>query len=124
VQYLRFALVTHDPESFREQGILTAAAEVLEDRSLPALEREAISRLCSWFNANLPVPPILGMDQHFRAVSWFTPEASDAISKMWELKALLEARGIQVQVLRTDDPGSIVHWDSLQVVAVSKRRSR
>jgi hypothetical protein len=43
---------------------------------------------------------------------------------MWDVVAILEAHGIAVELLKTDNPGTIIYEDKWQVIAKPSRRDR
>ena len=47
---------------------------------------------------------------------WFKHDAQDAISRMWDLVALLHTHGQPVRMLRSRNPGRILYEDDFQVV--------
>jgi hypothetical protein len=53
-----------------------------------------------------------------RAISWFKLSATEHVSRMRELVALLEHKDIAVEEFRTDKPGYIVYDDAHQVAAI------
>lgn len=114
---IRFATLAQDPDSGHSSGILVEAHSLRDDGPLSSDEHEHLRLLLSWFTTNLPVPKVLNEVEHRRAISWFKPCAKEAIQKMWELKELLEFHGFHANVLRTNDPGTIVYEDEWQVVA-------
>ena len=119
--YIRFTLLSQDPDSHRKTGILVAANEVRDDGSLPVDEHRKLRELLEWFNRHLPEPKPLDDDGNARALSWFKPGAKVAIRQMWALKALLDAYNFHVEVHKTSDPGTIIYEDDLQVVAKPRK---
>jgi hypothetical protein len=49
-------------------------------------------------------------------VTWFKDDAGDAISRMWDLVAILRESGVPVRLLRSTNPGRIAYEDDFQVV--------
>ena len=114
---IRFATLTTDLDSGRAGGVLVAAHTLRDDGDLTVQEHEELRIALAWFNEHLPIPKALSDPKHRRAISWFKPSAVEAISRMWQLKTLLDSHGHHVDVLRTSDPGTVVHQDDWQVIA-------
>jgi hypothetical protein len=88
-----------------------------------------------WFNVNLRTPfrdekpaqiswrrwrlelgePGSGIDARARSISWI--KATEHVSRLYRLKALVEEAGWLVQEVRTDKPGFVLYEDEHQVVA-------
>jgi hypothetical protein len=58
-----------------------------------------------------------------KAVSWFFPPAQDAIAKVRGPAALLESKGIPVNMMTTTHPGTILYSDTWQVAAKPRKRA-
>ena len=121
---VRFSILEADPDSGQKAGVLVAAHTLRDEGELSAQEHEQVRSALQWFNEHVEVPEVLEAEGNHRAISWFKPAARVAISKMWELKSLLEHHGLHVEVLRTLDPGLVVYEDELQVVAKPRRGQR
>ena len=115
--FIRFSTLEIDPDSGFRCGILVAAHTLRDEDALSISEHQELRDALFWFNENLPVPSQLEACEHRRAISWFKPEANQAIKRMWQLKALLEAHGYNIEVLRSTDPGNILYQDNWQVIA-------
>ena len=118
---IRFAVLAADSDSGRKQGILVAAHTLRDEGDLSVEDHTELRTAIAWFNENIPVPAMLDKPEHRRAISWFKPSANEAIQRMWRLKQLLDTHGLHVDVLRSDEPGTIVYEDDLQVVAKPQR---
>jgi hypothetical protein len=70
-----------------------------------------------WFEEHLPVPPFRASNFPERALCWFFGGRNEALSRMWELVAVLRHKQLPMQVLRTAYPGKILYVDDFQVVA-------
>lgn len=115
--YIRFVLTQVDDASNRRKGLLTASHSLMDSADIDAALRDEIARVLGWFNEHLRVPSVLRQPEHFRAISWFKPEAKRPIQRMWDLTYLLRAHGLVVEVLQTDSPGSVIYEDKWQLVA-------
>lgn len=121
---IRFTVLEKDADSGRTSGVLVAAHTLRDDGDLTVEEHRELRLALLWFNDNLSVPTVLKDPQHRRAISWFKPAAFEAIRRMWQLKGLLDVHGYHVDVLRTTDPGNVVHEDEWQVIAKPRKGQR
>ena len=69
----------------------------------------------------MSIPKILKKREHRRALSWFKPEASEPIRRMWDLAEILKQHEIEIDVFKTNDPGIIIYEDGWQVVAKPRK---
>ena len=121
---IRFVTLATDSDSVRAGGVLVAAHTLRDEGDLTIEEHKDLRNALAWFNEHLPVPTALADPEHRRAISWFKPAAGEAIRRMWQLKALLDSHGQHVSVLRTSDPGTVVHQDNWQVIAKPHKGQR
>lgn len=119
--FIRFVQLERDSNSHRKQGILVACHYLLEEGALLPHEEEAVNTHRDWFMEHLPSPSCLRETGNLRALSWFKSTAAEAIDQMWPLVHVLRSHGIDVEMLKTTDPGVIVYEDEWQVVARPKR---
>ncbi|HVK79493.1 MAG TPA: hypothetical protein VM915_02675 [Verrucomicrobiae bacterium] len=113
---------------------------VLNSETPPDHLRPAILDLARWFNENLRSPfgadgqiarsrtwqrlhqaerkPDTRILPETRSLSWIKESATEHVSKLFHLKALLEQAGWLVEELRTTKPGQIVYEDDHQIVAI------
>lgn len=122
--YLRFALKVHESDAGYRRGILVAAHELRDIGELSAEEHREIHAALAWFNLNLNHPSCLADPSNRRTISWFKPEATKPISRMWALKAILENHGHAVDEHKPDDPGIVLFEDGWQVVAKPHKGER
>ena len=119
--YIRFQTREIDDDSKKPKGFLVAAHELRDSDKISLEEESWLRNELDYFNTHLKVPQILSEDEHFRALSWFKPE-SKMISKVWDIVSFLQENGIHIEVLKTDNPGTIIYSDGHQVVAKPKRK--
>ncbi|UWP90408.1 hypothetical protein [Aliiroseovarius crassostreae] len=104
-------------------GFFVAAYELRDDPELDQYSAQYLEDLLAWFRENLQLPDRFSGAKHdrekefTRGLSWFRPEADEAIDKAWELAAFLEMHGYQIELLKTDRPGNILYADDDQLVA-------
>ena len=118
--YIRFQTQLRCSNTGRPAGIFVAAGRVEDRTTLPDITRDYLQEILSWFNRNLVAPRLTGNER--RGLFWFRCGSQTVISRLWELKYLLEEEGVIVSKLRTEQPGMIVYRDEHQVAAVPSRK--
>ena len=121
---IRFTLLSRDSDSGRKLGILVAAAQLRDEGDISNVEHQKIRIALDWFNSELNIPKILKNPGKQRAISWFKPQATEAISRMWKLKTILDQHDLHVEVHKIDNPGTIIYEDEWQIVAISQKNSK
>jgi hypothetical protein len=121
---LRFVTMNKDQDSGHRQGILVFAHEFRQNNFLTKDDDDFLYSTLNWFNTNLLVPTILENIEHKRAISWFQENALEPIKKMWDLKCFLENHGVYVELIKTQNPGTIIYSDALQIVAKPPKNIR
>lgn len=120
--YIRF-LVGSEQQDYRWlTGAITEARLLRDEGKLARYEVEWLEQVFEWFNTHLPCPPFSDGRWSRDAVSWFRDTASEPLSRMWDVVALLKQHDIPVRVVRTKNPGRIVYEDDFQVVAETRWR--
>ena len=115
--FLRFTILSPDPDTGKNTGILVAAHKLRDEGNLSVDEHRELRLCLQWFNDHLTVPKTYNL-QNKRALAWFKPEAQKPIERMWQLKHILDTQGLHVNVLKTATPGRIVFEDGWQVIAI------
>jgi hypothetical protein len=119
--YIRFVCYQQVESQRQHLGLFQALDEARDCSFSPSWALIQIGEFYDWFKRNLAVP-----DQFSRGgwkgrgqpgLSWFKPVATEHIRHMHQLKLALEACGVQVDILRTRDPGIIIWQDQHQLVA-------
>ena len=120
--FVRFCLLRRDADSHSPQGVFQAAMNLRDAGELESYEEEWLERDLAWLRMHLPSPDCLRDEGNHRAICWFRPTARNAIDRVRGIVALLQSRGVIVQMVTTADPGTIVYEDKWQVVAKPLRR--
>jgi hypothetical protein len=114
--FVRF-VVGSDGQHHKElTGIITEARFLRDRGELTTDEEGRLEDLYDWFNENVPVPPFDTQPFPRDAVAWFRDDAGGPITKMWDIVALLRDHGVEVQLLRSVNPGRVVYEDRVQVL--------
>jgi hypothetical protein len=121
-RYVRFVVSERDDRSDQRRGIFSALYALERRGELAAYELSWFRAAETWFNEHLPQPDRLAWSGRpnapERAISWLKASATEHVSRMRELMALLEHKGIPVEELWTDRPGYVVYEDDHQVAAM------
>jgi len=114
--FVRF-VVGDDGEHHRLLTGIVAEARFLRDNDrLTVEERDRLEDTYQWFNDHVPVPPFATAGWPRDVVSWFKDDATEAISRMWDLIALLRDHDVPTRMLRSARPGKVLYEDAFQVV--------
>jgi hypothetical protein len=121
-EYVRFVIGRKDEDSHVEQGVFQAAAHALEWQNITASDADELNELRAWFSENLEKPPSFGRDKLRLGICWFKSDATEHISRIWEMVRILERNSIYVKKIRTDKPGYVIYEDEWQLVAEPFRK--
>ena len=114
--FIRF-VVGSDGQHHKElTGIITEARLLHERGELTSAEDVRLADLYEWLDEHVPVPPFESGRFPRDAVAWFRDDAGEAVTKMWDIVALLREHGLEVQLLRSANPGRVVYEDRTQVL--------
>jgi hypothetical protein len=114
--FIRF-VVGADGQHHRElTGVVTEVRFLRDDDRLAPEEVVRLDDAYAWFNEHVPVPPFATARWPRDVVTWFKDDASDAISRMWDLVVLLREHSVEVRLLRSINPGRVLYEDDYQVV--------
>ncbi|MFO1017829.1 MAG: hypothetical protein U1E03_09550 [Hyphomonadaceae bacterium] len=123
---IRFVVHRKHWRSGQRSGLFQALTEILEDESAAQL-RPAILDLSKWFDANLRSPfrnstrqsqPDWKIEPQSRSISWIKVASNEHLSRLFQLRALVEQAGWQVDELRTTKPERVLYEDEHQIVAI------
>ena len=123
--FIRFETEHKDKRTGKYTGIFTLAYEVSKDQELEFYQRQKIVELLNYFEKELPVPKKFEASKskgayrsNGQGISWLKSDATEMVSKFWELKIILEDYGHNITVTKSDFIGRIVYSDDFQVVAI------
>ena len=123
--YVRFVCFRLVEGQRQRLGLFQALDEARDCDFAPPWALRVIGETSSWFNENLAVPTQFKQTYGGGGrpcLSWFKPVANEHIKKMHQLKLAVGECGVQVEILTTRDPGSIVWQDEHQLVADPGKR--
>jgi hypothetical protein len=115
--YLRFVVDEKHERSQKRLGILHAIRYLRDDGELSDDEIGQTDKLMEWFATHLRTPDVFTRKSKSRAISWFKDNAEEHIAKCRAIAAVLKAHGQNVEMIRTEKPGYILHEDEYQIIA-------
>ena len=120
--YIRFVVSERHESSDQQRGLFSAIYDLESRGELAAYELEWFRATEQWFNQHLRRPDRLAWSTRpnapERAISWLKASATEHVSRMRELVALLAHKDVAVAELRTTRPGYVVFEDEHQVAAI------
>lgn len=124
MRFIRFTLTRRHPDSGAEDGTFSLAYELRDSPDVETADRYLLAETLGWFEKNLPTPTRFnrtkskGFDRRkTRGIAWFKDTASEHLSRMHQIKRVLENYGHSVVMLSEARVGYVTHEDAVQVVA-------
>lgn len=114
--FIRFVVGSDNEHHRALTGIITEVRLLRDADRLSDEETAPVEGTYDWFNDKVPVPPFSTSEWPKDVVMWFKDDAGEAISRMWDLVAILRESGVPVRLLRSTNPGRVVYEDDFQVV--------
>lgn len=121
MRFIRFQSQLPIEGASSKLGIFQLAFMVRDAHETSIHDANEISRHLEWLKEHLHSPDELDEPENFRAICWFRPKAKEPIDRIWSMKPYIEAYGFFIDVVTTDDPGTIIYIDNWQVVAKPRR---
>lgn len=122
--YLRFIVSADHPDTGVADGVVRTAYALKNDPQVSINDRESLAEQLAWFSNNLPVPKRFNSSRSkgyyrrkTRGIAWFRDNAREHITRMYEIKRVLETNGHIVHLVQEDRIGYIVYSDEAQVIA-------
>jgi hypothetical protein len=122
--YLRFIVSEDHPDTGVADGLFGVAHAVRDAEDTSSSDRESLTEQLKWFTQNLPIPKRFNRStskgyyrRNTKGIAWFRDSALEHISRMHEMKRIVEANGHIVHIVREDRIGYVVYEDDAQVIA-------
>jgi len=126
--FLRFTTQFKNEDGEFEKGVFQAAAFLRRNSETYNYDLQLLEELKHWFNLNLDRPTRFSKSKRKNAesksLSWYKSTAREHIQKMYDMKAILEKYDIIIEVVMSDNPGTILYEDDIQVSALPFRTER
>ena len=120
--FVRFAIQQMNPDTGLDDGVFATAYLLHDSGELTKHEKQELSALLCWFGDHLDVPTRFNRTKskgYYRratkGVSWFKSTAKEQISNMRRLAEILREHGFNVTMIKTENPGYVIHEDENQV---------
>lgn len=124
MMYIRFESFRKMETSAARLGIFQVAIQLRDSGKLNSYEQDILEDNLKWLNTHLKSPECLREEHNFRAICWFHFRAARPIEKVRTIMEILKEYGVQIEMVKTKDPGVIIYKDGWQVVAKPRKRSR
>ena len=122
MKYTKFITLFLDDIDDEEKGFYNAALYLNEFGILSEEKKKKLENNLKWIDSNLNKRPDFNQNQDEFSLdipmTWLKGNASEHIIRMNEIKDIMEENDILVEVLETDDLGTILYEDEFQVVAL------
>ena len=122
--YLRFVVSDHHPDTGVADGVFGTAYALRDADETSKNDRETLAEQLAWFSKNLQIPKRFNRSaskgfyrRNTKGIAWFRDDALEHISRMHEIKRVLEANGHAVHIVREDRIGYVVYRDDAQAIA-------
>jgi hypothetical protein len=124
MRFIRFVVARRHPDSGVEDGTFTLAYELRDSPQVNAADRDLLAQNLAWFEKNLETPTRFNRTKSkgfyrrkTRGIAWFKDSATEHLTRMHQIKAVLEQYGYSVVMLSETRVGYVFHDDAFQVVA-------
>jgi hypothetical protein len=124
--FIRFASGEVDPDARVRAGLFSALDLAYWSDEFPDYELVALREIENWFDENLdtPVKRLPDYWSYEEAVCWFKPNASQHLSRAWEIVEILQRNDVLVWTIKSRHVGQIYYEDQAQVFARPTRLVR
>ena len=124
MRFIRFVLAQRHPDSGIEDGTFRLAYELRDSAHVEAADRSTLTENLTWFEKNLETPARFNRTKskgfyrrNTRGIAWFKDGATEHLSRMHQIKTVLEQYGHPVRMLSEPRVGYVIYEDAFQVVA-------
>jgi hypothetical protein len=121
IVFIRFVVGEIDRSSGKRRGVFQAAYALRRSGRLPEYDEARLADALRWFGAHFRKPTRLSRSRlphrEAQAICWFKKDAAEHLERIREVRYILDAYGIAVDMLTSWRPGYIVYEDDVQVAA-------
>jgi len=125
--FIRFVVDDLHHDSGRRCGVFQAAYGLRRSGALTGYDDARLTEALWWFDAHLAKPARLSRTRRpncaARAICWFKPAAAEHLARIREVRHILDAYGIAVEMITSRRPGYVVYEDDHQVAAFPFRET-
>lgn len=120
--YLRFITEFENEWGERETGVFQALGHLIRSDDVFEYDRKRLKKIRAWFNAKLDRPSRFNKHANKHksnvAISWYKDTSKEHLKNMYNLIPIFENYGLQVDVIKKENPGYKVFEDEYQVVTI------
>jgi hypothetical protein len=121
IVFIRFVVDDIDRSSGKRSGVFQAAYALRNSGRLPEYDEARLADALRWFGRHLRKPARLTRSRRphreARAICWFKRGAVAHLARIHEVRHLLDAYGIRVDMIVSRRPGYVVYEDEHQLAA-------
>lgn len=126
--YLRFITEFKNEQDELETGVFQAMGYLLHSVDMFQYDKQRLEEIRSWFTRNLDKPKRFNKHSNKNkpniAISWFKDSANYHVTMMYDLIPIFDNYGIQIELIKRENPGYIVYEDDYQVVTIPLGKDR
>lgn len=124
VRFIRFVVAQRHPDSGVQDGTFRVAYELRDSAKVDAADRGVLAEHLAWFEKNLETPTRFNRSKskgfyrrNTRGIAWFKSAATEHVTRMRQVNAVLERYGYPVKMVMESRIGYVIHEDAFQVIA-------
>jgi len=124
MRFIRFVVARRHPDSGVEDGTFGLAYELRESPHVEPADRNVLAENLRWFEKNLRTPTRFNRTKSkgfyrrkTRGIAWFKDSATEHLTRMHQIKTVLEQYGHPVVMLSEGRVGYVIYEDAFQVIA-------
>src|ERR1044071_4001166 len=122
MRFIRFVVMRRHADSGVEDGTFGLAYDLRDSPDVEPADREWLNQTLAWFEKNLETPTRFNRTtskgfyrRKTRGIAWFKDSATEHLTRMHQIKEVLERYGHRVAMISESRVGYVVYDDELQV---------
>jgi hypothetical protein len=122
--FVRFVVAERDPVNGVELGVFQVAYRLRDRPDIAEIDRAVLRDTLAWFAKNLAEPARFNRTRskgyerrQTQGIAWFRDTATEHISRVQRVRAVLELYGYHLSMLREERLGYVVYEDEHQIIA-------
>ncbi len=120
--YLRFITEFKNEWGEQKTGVFQALGFLIRSEHVFEYDKQRLEYIREWFNRELDKPKRFNKHSNKHksnvAISWFKDTANQHLKNMYALVPIFENYGIQIVVIKKENPGYKVFEDDFQIVTI------
>lgn len=116
--FIKYIPLTLDATENEEKGFLDLARFLSDTGGLSEDNYQTLHSHLNWVDSHVPKPPQRQQYQEEDlAITWWKLHP-ELYTRLNDVKKILEAHDVWIEVMQTENPGKIVYEDDYQVIAL------